>query len=148
MFNERDHIHTGLYEWAGEANAPGSNMPIELALDRSYGGIGVLIGEMAEGVDAARVSAGLDGLPCPADVALVGTPLPLRDDRPADVPDTQAAHRVLVVGFLDADPLRVWDSTWAGLGDAFSDAGLGEIVFASPFLSTVPGTDTYTDQLW
>jgi hypothetical protein len=37
---------------------------------------------------------------------------------------------------------------WAGLGDAFSSAGLGSIVFASPFLATVPGTDTYTDQLW
>ena len=148
MFNERDHIHTALYECAGEANAPGSNMPVELALDHAYRGIAVLIGEMADGVDAAQVTAWLQGLPCPADVALVGTPLPLRDDRPGDVPDTQAANRVLVVGFLDDEPLATWDPAWAGLGGAFADAGLGTIVFASPFLATIPGTDTYTDQLW
>jgi hypothetical protein len=34
------------------------------------------------------------------------------------------------------------------MGDAFAAAGLGSIVFASPFLATVLGTDTYTDQLW
>jgi hypothetical protein len=27
-------------------------------------------------------------------------------------------------------------------------SGLGRVLFASPFLITVPGTDTYTDQLW
>jgi hypothetical protein len=148
MFEDRDHIHTALYEYAGEANAPGSTTPIEVALDRAYRGIVVLIGEMADGVDSAAVTKWLGGLPCPADVALVGTPLPLRNDRPGDVPDTQAPNRVLVVGFLDDDPLAVWDAQWAGLGAAFSGAGLGEVVFASPFLATIPGTDTYTDQLW
>ncbi len=148
MFPERDHIHTALYEYAGEANAPGSTTPIELALDRAYGGIFVLIGEMADGVDGEQVTAWLQGLPCPADVALIGTPLPLRDDRPGDVPDTQAAGRVLIVGFVEGDPLEAWDDRCTGLGDEFANAGLGSIVFASPFLATVPGTDTYVDQLW
>ncbi len=148
MFNERDHIHTALYEWAGEVNAPGSTMPLELALDRHYLGIGVLIGELADGVEPDAVSDWLNSQPCPADVALIGTPLPLRGDRPADVPDTQAANRILIVGFLTGDPLADWDSGFADLGDAFANADLGKIVFASPFLTTVPGTDTYTDQLW
>ena len=123
-------------------------MPLELALDRAYGGIVVLIGEMADGVDSTKVTEWLQGLPCPADVALVGTPLPLRDDRPGDVPDTQADNRVLIVGWLEGDPIATFDQQCAGLGDDFAKAGLGTIVFASPFLSTVPGTDTYTDQLW
>jgi hypothetical protein len=148
MFEERDHIHTALYEWAGEANGPGSHMPAELALDRAYAGMVTIIGEMAEGVDAAQVTAWLDGLPCPGDVALVGTPLPLRDDRPGDVPDTQADNRVLILCWVTDDPVTTWDERFAGLGDAFASAGLGKVVFASPFLSTVPGTDTYTDQLW
>ena len=84
----------------------------------------------------------------PADAALVGTPLPLRGDRPADVPDTQADNRVLVLAWVDGDPLAVFDRDFTDLGDAFSKAGLGTIVFASPFLATVPGTDRYTDQLW
>jgi hypothetical protein len=123
-------------------------MPVELALDRAYAGMITLIGEMAEGVDAAQVTAWLDGLPCPGDVALVGTPLPLRGDRPADVPDTQAADRVLIMAWVPEDPIGTFDKHFAGLGDSFAAAGLGQIVFASPFLSTVPGTDTYTDELW
>ena len=31
---------------------------------------------------------------------------------------------------------------------ALADAGLGRVQWASPFIGTVPGTDTYTDQLW
>jgi hypothetical protein len=148
MFEERDHIHTALYEHAGEVNAPGSAMPVELALDRAYPGIVVLIGEMGEDVDASKVAAWLERLPAPGDVTLVGTPLPLRGDRPADVPDTQADNRVLMIAFVDEDPLVTFDKGFAKAGDSFADAGLGEIVFASPFLATVPGTDTYTDQLW
>jgi hypothetical protein len=123
-------------------------MPAELALDRAYAGMVTIIGEMADGVDAAQVTAWLDGLPCPGDVALVGTPLPLRDDRPGDVPDTQADNRVLILCWVTDDPVATWDERFAGLGDSFASAGLGTVVFASPFLSTVPGTDTYTDQLW
>ena len=148
MFEERDHVHTALYQYAGEANAPGSSTPVELALDRAYGGIVTLVAETADGVAADQVTAWLAGLPCPADVALVGTPLPLRDDRPADVPDTQAANRVLVIAFTDGNPHDSWETHFAGLGDSFRAAGLGEIVFASPFLATVPGTDTHTDRLW
>lgn len=148
MFEHRDHIHTALYEYAGEANAPGSTMPVELALDRAYAGIFVLIGEMADGVDASKVTQWLQDLPCPADVALVGTPLPLRDDRPSDVPDTQADNRVLIIGWTDSDPIDLWEHHCSDLGDRFAAAGLGKIVFASPFRATVPGTDTYVDQLW
>jgi hypothetical protein len=39
--------------------------------------------------------------------------------------------------------------------DAFHDyaktivaGGVGKVTFAAPFLATVVGTDTYTDQLW
>jgi hypothetical protein len=28
------------------------------------------------------------------------------------------------------------------------DAGMGEVIWASPFKPTIVGTDTYTDQLW
>ena len=34
------------------------------------------------------------------------------------------------------------------LGAEFEESGLGRLLFVSPFRSTVPGTDTYTDQLW
>ena len=45
----------------------------------------------------------------------------------------------LVLGLTDADP----ETTFAALAPSIERFG-----FASPFLATVPGTDTYTDQLW
>src|SRR5687767_13863065 len=97
MFNERDHIHTALYEYAGEANAPGSHMPVELALDRAYAGMIVVIGEMVDGVDATKVRQWMQELPRPGDVALTRTPLPLRGARTGHDPDAQAHRRVLVM---------------------------------------------------
>jgi hypothetical protein len=146
MFLERDHIHTALYEYAGEVNAPGSTMPVELALDRAYPGVVAMIGEAAG--EVGTVVDWLRERGCPADVALVGTPLPLRGDRPADVPDQPEGDRFLLLCFSSEDPLAVWDQRYAALGDELAKAGRGEILFASPFLATVPGTDTYTDELW
>jgi hypothetical protein len=50
--------------------------------------------------------------------------------------------------FVDDDPLAGWDKRFAGHGEDLEASGLGRIVFASPFLATVPGTDRYTDELW
>jgi hypothetical protein len=145
MFAERDHIHTALYEYAGELNADGSTMPVELALDRHYPGIVAMIGE-ADDIDG--VTSWLSERGCPSDVMLVGTPLPLRGDRPADVPDQPEGSRFLHLHFVDEDPVAVWDERFASIGADLEASGLGTIVFASPFLATVPGTDRYTDQLW
>jgi hypothetical protein len=148
MFAERDHIHTSLYRYADELNAPGSTMPAELALDRAYPGIALLIGEAAPGVAQDRVNAFFRDRPCPADVAVVGTPLPLLGDRPADVPDQESGGRFVQICFSAEDPLKVWDRDYSKIGGEFQASGLGRILFASPFLATIPGTDTYTDQLW
>ena len=147
MFLDRDHIHTALYDYAAQLNAPGSTMPIELALDRAYPGIVAVIGEAGDGgVEAVTEWSRQRG--CPADVMLVGTPLPLRGDRPADVPDQPTGNRFLHLYFSTEDPLDVWDDRYASLGDDLAASGTGRVLFASPFLATVPGTDTYTDELW
>jgi hypothetical protein len=146
MFLERDHIHTGLYRFGGEFNAPGSTMPIELALDRAYGGIVTLKLELADGVGIEKVRDYLAANPCPGDVMLVADPLPLLGDSPKDVPVGSAEHVVLVY-FSIEDPRTVWAERYAPLGKALEDAGLGRVSFASPFISTVVGTDTYMDQL-
>jgi hypothetical protein len=33
------------------------------------------------------------------------------------------------------------------LGKAIEESGIGQIAIASPFIPTIVGTDTYTDQL-
>jgi hypothetical protein len=106
-----------------------------------------VIGEAgAGGVDAVTDWVRARG--CPSDVMLVGTPLPLRGDRPADVPDQPTANRFVHLYFSLEDPLAVWDDRYASLGDDLAAAGMGQVLFASPFLATVPGTDRYTDELW
>ena len=51
-----------------------------------------------------------------------------------------AASHVLLVGFVDGDVVGCWKRA----ARSFDDRAVG---FASPFLRTVPGTDTYTDDL-
>ena len=49
--------------------------------------------------------------------------------------------------FVDAPAADAW-SRFRLYADALEATGLAKVVFASPWLPTVPGTDTYTDQLW
>ena len=147
MFAERDHIHTLLYRYAGELQAHPGGCPAELALDRHFPGLVVTIAEPADGVDPDALLAHHRGGDLPAEVMVAATPLPLLADRPGDVPADTATNRVLMMWFVDGDPLAVWDEHFAGMGEALESAGLGTIVFASPFLSTVPGSDRYTNEL-
>jgi hypothetical protein len=74
--------------------------------------------------------------------------VPLYEDAPSDVPRDTAVDRFLHLYFVDADVLDVWDDRFAPIGKELEASGLGRVLFASPFLPTVPGTDTYADQLW
>ena len=148
MFVERDHIHTALYRYAGERNAPGSNTPIELALDRGYPGIVVMIGEIADGATLDDIEAVFGAQACPSDVMVSATPIPLLGNRPADVPEQPVGSRFLHVYFSNENPLEVWDERYAELPSALERSGRGRALFTSPFLATIPGTDTYVDQLW
>jgi hypothetical protein len=80
---------------------------------------------------------------------LAFSPLPLLADAPGDVPRSEATdRRLLLLHFLDEEPSGSWDAVFAGQQGALADAGLGRVEWAAPFIGTVPGTDTYTDQLW
>jgi hypothetical protein len=146
MFKERDHIHTSFYNLDAEYNAPGSTMPIELALDRPYGGVAAFVIDLAPGKTGADVAAFLKARDLPGDVALSGSPIPLDPTSPKDVP-VDAVERAVFVSFSLEDPKAVWEDRYLPLAKVIEEAGLGKIAFASPFIPTVPGTDTYTDQL-
>lgn len=148
MFPHRDHVHTLMYRYEGEHHAHPDGVPAELALDHRYRGLVMGIGEMAPGVTTRDVADWTTSRPLPADQIVVFTPVPLLGDAPPDVPRDDAPDRFLHLAFLDDDPLEVWDERFAAVGPAFAAAGLGSILFQSPFLPTVPGTDTYTDRLW
>jgi hypothetical protein len=156
MFNERDHVHTGLYHFEWEHRRDEDGVPAELTLDHRFAGLVSVFVQPAEGVAAGRINDWYRDeylpsvLPGSAVATVLGfSPLPLLADAPGDVPRSEDLdQRALLLFFVDDDPTGSWESVFGHQGEAVAAAGLGEVVWASPFIGTVPGTDTYTDQLW
>jgi hypothetical protein len=156
MFTERDHIHTGLYRFEWEHRRDEDGVPAELTLDHRFAGMVSVFVEPADGVTPEQVGSWYRNqfLPSVLPGSAVATvlafsPLPLLADAPGDVPRGESAdQRVLLLHFLDEEPAGSWETVFADQGRAVVDAGLGRVQWASPFIGTVPGTDTYTDQLW
>ena len=148
MFPHRDHIHTLMYKYRGEVHADPDGVPAELALDHRYPGLVLVIGEPADGVQDTQITEWVQSQPLPSDQVVTFTPIPLLGNAPSDVPRDEAKDRFCHLYFVEGDPVAIWDEQFASLGDDLAATGLGTVVFASPFISTVPGTDTYTDQLW
>jgi hypothetical protein len=148
MFPHRDHIHTLMYKYRGEVHADPDGVPAELALDHRYPGLVLVIGELANGVQDTQITEWVQSRPLPSDQVVTFTPIPLLGNAPSDVPRDEAKDRFCHLYFVEGDPVAIWDEQFASLGDDLAATGLGTVVFASPFIATVPGTDTYTDQLW
>jgi hypothetical protein len=148
MFPHRDHVHTLMYRMHREVPGHADAVPVELALDHHFPNVVAIIGEVGDDASLEAVDAWFDAHRPAAEVTAELTPVPLLSDAPSDVPRDAANNRFLHLMFLDDDALAVWDERFAGLDDRFATSGLGRILFASPFLATVPGTDAYTDQLW
>lgn len=152
MFEQRTHIHTQLYNYEGEIRRDPDGVPAELALDHRFPGLTVVIGRASGERDAAlkeltstivpKVLAGSEVALC-----LTFTPFPMPPGQPSDVPaSADDESRFLQLFFCDAAPDEVWPSTFASLNESYGDTA--DVIFASPFIHTIPGTDTYTDQLW
>ena len=127
-------------------------MPIELALDRGYDGCFLVVHELTDGQSSRAVSeyyTETGGLPG-CDATAVFTPVPLLDTAPKDVPqdDDTAPARVVVVGFVDGPPLEMWDHNMVEFEGRIPSDQVGRIGWAGPFLRTIPGTDSYCDELW
>ncbi|MCF2526287.1 hypothetical protein [Yinghuangia soli] len=153
-FPNRIHAHTGMYLHDKRWYRDEDPVPLELALDHGYQGLVSLTVQRAEGVSQDELETWFDAnLPKFLDGSAVEsvaawTALPLSDDAPAFVPrDPNAATRSMQLYFLGGDPRDSWDSfrTWA---DTINASGIGTVTFAAPWIPTIPGRDTYTDQLW
>ncbi|MBR7674650.1 hypothetical protein KDA82_16810, partial [Streptomyces daliensis] len=55
--------------------------------------------------------------------------------------------RLTLLWFLEQDPRECWEAWFTGLDEAVAGSGLGRVELVAPFLPTVPGTDTYVDEL-
>jgi hypothetical protein len=130
---------------------------IELALDRHYAGIVVNVGELNDGKSHTDIEQWTKNVWAPRafgkkwgpDLILNATPLPLLDDAPADVPRVaNQDRRFMQIHFLTHDPKERWKKGYAQYGTELEASGLAKHLWTAPFIPTVFGTDTYTEQLW
>jgi hypothetical protein len=117
LFPFRDHVHTAVYRCVGRSDA----VDAVVALDRGHGGVVVVADEGPKlGVQTGEVDA-------PVFLTLERTIVSQAEPPPHN----------LALAFC-ADPV----ATFRSVSEMVAGAG-----FASPFLATIPGTDTYTDDL-
>lgn len=147
MFDERDHIHTLLYMYGGAESRDDDGVPAELALDHPYRALGAVIVEKRGDGAFPRPTAALADA-SPVALVLSFTAVPLPDDAPVTQPGTEGLeNRELQLWFAEDEPGAWWDRARA-YADEVAASGAGVVRWASPFVPTIPGTDTYTDQLW
>jgi hypothetical protein len=132
LFAGRDHIHTSVYRYLWDAHTEDAPPPAT-ALDHGFAGV-IAIASLAPSdwlADWARRTLSND----------MGLLLAFASSRTI-MSTTDAVNHVFLLGFCRRDPLAVWRDRVAGtIGDV---PGLG---YASPFLRTIPGTDSYVDDL-
>jgi hypothetical protein len=64
------------------------------------------------------------------------------------IPRVERTHLLdLQLFFLDTPPEQAW-SRFVKLGNDVAASGMGRVIFASPWIPTVVGTDKYTNELW
>jgi hypothetical protein len=153
----RDNISTAFYRYDWGAFRDADGVPAELALEHPYPGIAVTMIDRQAGVPEADLSGWLknDYLPkmmagSPVAMTLCLRPEALPDDAPAYVPRPPADEldrRYLLLSFLEAEPGTDWPHRFGGFDRALSASGLGTVIYAGPFIPTVPGTDKYVDEL-
>jgi hypothetical protein len=143
MFAERDHVHTLLYRYLGEVGSDPRGVPPELALDHPYAGLVATVVE--HGDDADQLAPLTDG----PGLTLAFAPIPLPDGAPVSQHGlTDLDRRTLVLTFLAGDPANAWPGHRATCAALEAGRPGTRVLWSAPFIPTIPGTDTYTDQLW
>ena len=145
MFAERDHVHTLMYRHAWTTGT--SSVPAELALDHPFGGLTATLVRPAAGVGADQLGAFVADRFAP-ELELGFTPVPLDPDAPVFQQGLDGIEACLLnISFTTASPATWWDEQ-RDAADLLRAEGVGEMLWTAPFVPTIPGTDTYTDELW
>ena len=153
-FDQRQHVYTAFstYDF-GVVRSDLPRLQPHLTLEHPMAAMVVEVIEPDADLDrevlVARlrddvVPAELEGSPCAAALAFMPEPLP-----PTNVPRVQsvpgAGRNITLLWFLQADPRTCW-SKFTAHAEAYPTIG-GKLVFAAPFVPTIPGTDTYVSEL-
>jgi hypothetical protein len=151
---ERTHVYTSFQSYRGASYRDVKGPRDIHALEYPYGGLVVEVIDAApakrdaliEWLKSERVPAAMAG----TDVAqcLFFQPTPLPADKMPYVKDVEGVdNRLTLLWFTEGKPTDSWDTVFAKSGDAVAKSGLGRVELVAPFIPTLPGTDTYVDQL-
>ena len=157
VYRERDFVFGYDGRLAFSAGRDVGAVPPELALDRRFPHLGLSLIELSAGSTPADDAAAGYRSQCVPLVQAPGSPVALcmgflgpRVTQGAEhrTPGAQPpADDLVVFWFCDRDPLDEWEHLVAAHEKGVTAAGVGRVVWSSPFLATVVGTDTYMDQL-
>lgn len=156
MFGLRKPVHAGFYASCFAVSHDPDGVPIELALEHPYAGVGLTMFEANESVGREKLLATLaDGMLRDSlsaygpSLCLATAPLPIGADMPAYVERPKGLdRRVLLFTFHPDDPARTLPGWTRRLGERIEKAGLGRLLLSAPFIPTIPGSDRYADDLW
>jgi hypothetical protein len=164
MNTDRHHVSTSYYDLAGHTPRDKNPVPVELALHHPYPGL-VMIWTSTSATDhearAAGLRAHLTEGESPISRAVTFRPIVLPDplpampgviidrgkDGPAAGEDELATDILAHCCFVDGDVAAQWPTVSALIEKSLATAGV-DAVLVAPFIPTVPGTDTYLDELW
>lgn len=158
-FDERTHAHTSLYFFTGSEHRDPDGVPRHMALDHPYAGLITVHLDRADGVDQKQLEAWLAdegrellfGKSSTIDQIQNWRPIIPKGsegDAPMELgtgPGTR--QRSMQLLFISGDPAAELDRV-RSYCDALESAGIGTVRLVAPFIPTIPGTDTYTDELW
>jgi hypothetical protein len=155
MRSDRHHVSTSYYDIVGTDGRGDRPVPVELALHHPYRALVMMWTAAPTGHDDAAAALR---------AALVTEPSPIGNVvtfRPIDLPSPLPAMPGVVIGETDVDPRTVFahccfvdadvEEAWPELGVRIETALAALPVvtlLVAPFIPTVPGTDTYLDELW
>jgi hypothetical protein len=154
VYLERDHVFTAFQEYLGPFYRDEAGPRDIHAFDYPFGGLvlEVIDADESHGVD--DVLDYIRSIRAPevfgAGVALgtAFTPYPLPEDRMSYVKQVEGlGKRVTVLWFTDGDATGSWDDGFSAAVEEAAKSGIGKCELVAPFKPTIPGTDTYVDQL-
>jgi hypothetical protein len=159
MNTDRHHVSTSYYDLAGHTPRDKNPVPVELALHHPFPGL-VMIWTSTAASDhearAAALRAHLTEAASPVSRVVTFRPIELPEPLPAmpgvvidDADEGGDTNRNILAHccFVDGDPVEQWPATATAIEKSLATSGL-DAVLVAPFIPTVPGTDTYLDELW
>ncbi len=156
MFGLRKPVHAGFYASRFAVSHDPDGVPIEVALEHPYAGVGLTMFEASETAGREKLAAAFQGgllrdalARSGPSLCLVTEPLPIGEDMPAYVERPKGLdRRILLFTFHPEDPTKSLPGFARTLSEQVEKAGLGRLLLSAPFLPTIPGTDRYADELW